>query len=80
MEADTENTNAQVRETNFSATATLTVRALDENEAKKAARKHFRDTHGVEPSTVLVEEKEAGLGDLFNDRYGVKFHAVVSKH
>jgi len=68
---------ATVSETKFNATATLTVMAADKRAAKFAARKYFRDTHGSDPSKVIVEKSDH---DLFHDGDETRFEVMVSDH
>lgn len=76
----TDDKTATVSESKFNATATLEVEAGDEREAKRAAKEYFRDTHGSDPSQAVVEEKDGGLGRLFDDDARPLFRVMVADH
>jgi len=55
QETDDEET-VSVSERKFNGTATLNIDATTKRRAESAARRYFRDTHGSDPSKIVVEE------------------------
>jgi uncharacterized Rossmann fold enzyme len=67
---------ATVSERKFNGTATLNVVAENKRQAKTAARRYFRETHGSDPSKVIAEET---TGAMFSDE-GIEFEVMVADH
>jgi hypothetical protein len=53
--AEQQPSTAEVSENKFNATATFTVVAENEKQAKTAARRYFRERHGEDPTKVIAE-------------------------
>ena len=69
---------ANVSERKFNGTATLNVVATSERAAEAAARKYFRETHGSDPSTVVVQEDDSV--NLLDDDADLRFEVMVADH
>lgn len=52
----TDGETVSVHERKFNGTATLNIDATTKERAEAAARQYFRDTHGSDPSKIVVEE------------------------
>ena len=68
---------ANVSERKFNGTATLNVTATSERAAEAAARKYFRDTHGSDPSKVVVQEDD---GAYAVEADGTRYEVMVADH
>lgn len=70
---------AHVSERKFNGTATLNVEATSERAAEAAARKYFRETHGSDPSKVVVAE-DTTLGHVYENDDVKEYEVMVADH
>ena len=68
---------ANVSERKFNGTATLKITATNERAAEAAAREYFRDTHGSDPSKVVVQVDD---GYVIRDGDEERYEVMVADH
>lgn len=75
--AEQDSSTAEVSEEKFNGTATLSVVAENEKQAKTAARRYFRDRHGERPTKVIAEAETHTI-NVPEDKF--RFTVMLANH